>query len=140
MDITTNSYLDYKQKNVKGSILPRRLKTFLAEPGTGILIAGSGMAIGPLVAKTVTSIVDGLILPSLAIIFSYIGLSKISWFKNFIFFKNKTFKIYNIFYDLIIFILTVYIVFFGSEIIKNEDGLWGLIYGTKKLVKFAQYK
>jgi len=41
---------------------------------------------------------------------------------------------------LFVFIITVYVVFFGSEIIKNNEGIWGFLSGNKKLVKNAQKK
>jgi len=152
MDLTANSseksfitsffnlFISDTKKSRDGSILPRDLKTFLAEPGTGILVIAGGMAIGPLITRMVNEVVHDIILPVLAMILSFFGLSKYVIFKKFITQKKKSLIFENLAFDLFVFIITVYVVFFGSEIIKNNEGLWGFLSGNKKLVKNAQKK
>jgi len=73
MDLTANSseksfitsflnlFISHANKYRDGSILPRPLKTFLVEPGTGILVIAGGMAIGPLITRIVDKVVHDVI-------------------------------------------------------------------------------
>ena len=40
-----------------------RLKTFIVEPGTGIFVMASGIAIGPVFSKLVTDILHDILIP-----------------------------------------------------------------------------
>jgi large-conductance mechanosensitive channel len=151
MDLTANSsdksftsffnlFISHAKKSRDGSILPRDLKTFLVEPGISILVISSGMAIGPLITRMVDKVVHDIILPVLAMILSFFGLSKYGIFKKFISQKKKSLIFENLAFEFFVFIITVYVVFVGSGIIKNNEGLWGFLSGNNKLVKNAQKK
>jgi large-conductance mechanosensitive channel len=114
-----------------------RLKTFIVEPGTGIFVMASGMAIGPVFRKLVTDILNDILIPIVKNIIVFSRISKIKLLDKMFSFPKKysPFIFKNFFIDIINFSLSIITIFIISESLKNKLGVIGLLIGDTETVK-----